>query len=187
MPGSVADPDRVRQAVELVAAGWSYGRAARQTGLTKALVARHSKGGYGDTWNMGTPTVLTRKEESTVVDNCIHLTSHGFPVTRHTLRARVSDVCSDGRPVPWNPEKGPGRKWLEGFFQRHRAKITERRCHIYESSRVEANDAITIDAHFTHVKAAYDLHKPDAAHILNLDETGMWQHSATCGNAVRYK
>ncbi len=103
MPGSSADPGRVRAALELVVGGMSYGRAALQTGLIKSLVVRHSKCDYGSTWCMGVQTVLTREEELAAVDCCIHLTSHGFPVTRDILKARVSDICSDGRPVPWEP------------------------------------------------------------------------------------
>ncbi|CAB1110020.1 unnamed protein product [Ectocarpus sp. CCAP 1310/34] len=51
------------------------------------------------------------------------------------LTERVRQLCNDGRPIPWTPDKGPGRSWLEGFLGRHE-RISLRLARIYESNGV---------------------------------------------------
>ncbi|CAB1111651.1 unnamed protein product [Ectocarpus sp. CCAP 1310/34] len=51
------------------------------------------------------------------------------------LTERVRQLFNDGRPIPWTPDKGPGRSWLEGFLGRHE-RIGLRLARIYESKRV---------------------------------------------------
>jgi hypothetical protein len=70
---------------------------------------------------------MTENEEKAIVDSRLLLSRRGCALTIPLLKQKVAMVCSDGRNVPSNPTKGPGKKWVRGFFKRHADKLSLRK------------------------------------------------------------
>lgn len=67
----------------------------------------------------GPSTVLTRDEESTLVDWLVHMAKVGFGRTRNELLDTVKVILqTDGRPNPFK-ENRPGKDWYYAFVKRH--------------------------------------------------------------------
>ncbi|CAB1102631.1 unnamed protein product [Ectocarpus sp. CCAP 1310/34] len=87
---------------------------------------------------VGPETVLSKAKEDAVEDALIDASRHFLSFGRQQLIDAVRVLCLDGRPVPWDPDKGPGRSWLDGFMARHPA-LSERTTNIYEANRINEN------------------------------------------------
>lgn len=119
----------------------------------------------------GPPTILSPDEEFGLVRALKACAEMGFGLSRDQLRGRIAVLCSDGRPVPWPRDVGPGRDWFEGFFKRHPG-VSERSSRIYDSTRM-APDAGKVRKFFDKWEAYVSEHQPAPHLIWNLDETGM--------------
>ncbi|CAB1116938.1 unnamed protein product [Ectocarpus sp. CCAP 1310/34] len=84
---------------------------------------------------VGPGTAVTAAEEDALEDVLLYAGRNYIPLTTADLTERVRQLRNDGRPIPWTPDKGPGRSWLEGFLGRHE-RISLRLARIYESKRV---------------------------------------------------
>ena len=60
-------------------------------------------------------------------------------MARSKLVDAVRTLCLDGRSVPWNPERGPGKKWVQCFFNRHQ-ELSTRNTRIFEVNRMQADN-----------------------------------------------
>ena len=66
-------------------------------------------------------------EGKAIVETLIMLGRRGCGLPVKMLKQKVAIICSDGREVPFNPTKGPGKKWFYGFFKRHSAYLSLRK------------------------------------------------------------
>lgn len=80
-------------------------------------------------------------------------------------------ICDDGREVPWDPDKGPGKSWLDGFMRRH-PRLSERTTHIYEANRINEDDQPRLESFYEAWSEYVAENNLTAARILNTDETG---------------
>ncbi|CAN0311148.1 unnamed protein product, partial [Ectocarpus sp. 4 AP-2014] len=112
----------------------------------------------------------------------LHLRLPTLLVVGSVLKDAVRNICSNGRKVPWNPDKGPGNSWLEGFMARHPG-LSERATHIYEANRSNEDDEPRLEAFY---KAWADLAetKLPPERILNTDETSSTPQSTKSGKAI---
>lgn len=173
--GQPMSPSRARAALDLVQAGVSVRSAAKQAGVSRTCLQRRIDAGSVDTFRAGAKTTLSSEEEDALVDCLIHASEAGLAMTRLDLTWKVAQICSDGRLVPWDEENGPGRAWVEGFFQRHHKRLAFRSSRIYEFSRVNADDPEVIASYFAWVKRVMDEHNPEDDHVHNCDESGKQQ------------
>lgn len=124
---------------------------------------------------VGPETVLSKEEEDAVEDVLIYASRHFLSFGRQQRIDAVRVLCLDGRPVPWDPDKGPGRSWLDGFMARHPA-LSERTTHIYEAIRINENDEPRLKDFYKACGAYVVENKLTADRMLNTDETGeFWQ------------
>ncbi|CAN0288422.1 unnamed protein product, partial [Pylaiella littoralis] len=91
-------------------------------------------------------------------------------VDRVPLRDAVRRLCNDGRRIPWDPEKGPGKDWLAGFLRRH-PRVAERSTRIYEANRITEEEESRMVQFYERRAALLDEVKPEANHVHNTDET----------------
>eukprot|EP00903_Cladosiphon_okamuranus_P005888 g5823.t1 len=68
---------------------------------------------------VGPRTVMTEAEENAIEDLLLYAGRNYIPLSTADLTERVRQLCNDGRPIPWNRDKGPGKDWLRGFLGRH--------------------------------------------------------------------
>ena len=80
----------------------------------------------------GAPKALTDAEEKAIVETLVMLSRRGCGLPVKMLKQKVAIICSDGRDVPFNAAKGPGKKWFNGFFKRHSPYLSLRKGKIYE-------------------------------------------------------
>ncbi|CAM9724600.1 unnamed protein product, partial [Sphacelaria rigidula] len=83
-------------------------------------------------------TVPLTEGENSVEDILKFAAGRQLGLTRDDLEQAIMALCSDNRPVPWDPAVGPGRKWLELFLRRH-PRLAERSMRICEVDRVVAD------------------------------------------------
>lgn len=88
----------------------------------------------------GSQTVLSSNEERIIVDTLILLARRGYGLPVSMLKQKVGIICSDGRNVPFNPDKGLGKTWFNGFLKRHSHRLSLRKGKIYEASRDALRD-----------------------------------------------
>ncbi|CAM9224539.1 unnamed protein product, partial [Ectocarpus sp. 6 AP-2014] len=99
-------------------------------------------------------------------------------------RAQLKDVrrlCDDGRAVPWDREKGPGRAWVSGFLRRH-PRVSERRNGVYEATEEDIEPRI--EAFCKMWAAAVEEYAPAPDHLHNADETGATSQGTQTLNAI---
>ncbi|CAB1098678.1 unnamed protein product [Ectocarpus sp. CCAP 1310/34] len=133
------DPQQAQKACDAVRSGQlSLSAAAKAYGVNKDALSRRSSGAMAMDAKVGPETVLRKAEEDAVEDAMIYASRHFLSFGRQQLIDAVRVLCLDGGPVPWDPDKGPGRSWLDGFMARHPA-LSERTTHIYEANRINEN------------------------------------------------
>ncbi|CAB1098679.1 unnamed protein product [Ectocarpus sp. CCAP 1310/34] len=124
------------KACEAVRSGsMSRNATAAAYGVNKTSLSRRLSGECAMDARVGPGTVMTAVEEDALEDILLYAGRNYIPLTTADLTERVRQLCNDGRPIPWTPDNGPGRSWLEGFLGRHE-RISLRLARIYESKRV---------------------------------------------------
>lgn len=174
------DPEKAKKAVEAVRSGnMSLRVAAEAYGLTRtALHDRVTKKVAIDA-RVGPGTVLSKEEEDSIEDVLIYASRHFLLLGRKQLKDAVRNICSDGRKVPWDPDKGPGDSWLEGFMARHPG-LSERATHIYEANRINEDDDQRLQAFYETWEAYLAETKLTPDRIVNTDETSELGQGLRC-------
>ncbi|CAB1107237.1 unnamed protein product [Ectocarpus sp. CCAP 1310/34] len=114
------DPVAAEKACEAVRSGrMSQNAAAAAFGLGRSSLQRRLDGNCAMDARVGPGTVMTKAEEDAVEDLLLYAGRNFIPLTTADLTERVRRLCNDGRPIPWNSDKGPGKDWLKGFLGRH--------------------------------------------------------------------
>lgn len=139
------DPEEAQKAVDAVRRGeMSLRVAARTYGLPLASLHDRVKNKVAIDARVGPGTVLSKEEEDFVEDVLIYASRHFLLLGRRELRDAVRNICTDGRKVPWDPDKGPGDSWLEA---RHPG-LSERATHIYEANRINEDGEPRLQAFY---------------------------------------
>ncbi|CAN0332987.1 unnamed protein product, partial [Ectocarpus sp. 4 AP-2014] len=145
--------------------------AAETYGLPLASLHDRVKKKVAIDAKVGPGTVLSKEEEDFVEDVFIYASRHFLLLGRRELKDAVRNIiCSDGRKVPWNPDKGPGDSWLEGFMARH-PRLSERATHIYETNRINEDDERRLEAFYKAWAESLAETKLPPERILSTDET----------------
>ena len=82
----------------------------------------------------GVSTVLTAKEEASLVSYLLYMAKRSFPLTKAFAWAIAKRSGTDGR---FHPEFGPGEHWWV-LFKKHHPILTLRKSDNLEHSRAEA-------------------------------------------------
>jgi Tc5 transposase DNA-binding domain len=159
------------KAQKLIGEGLSIRRAADAVGVSKSWLDRRIQGKCEVAARNGPNPVLLPDEEQALVDNVIHRAAAGYGLTKQDLKEQVKLIAADGRTTPWNG-KGPGKKWLKGFLERCKGKLSLRKTRILDSNRRAAGDAAEIASYFAAAKAVLDDHDITPERLFNCDETG---------------
>ena len=165
------DPEKATAAVTAVREGsMSFRRAAETFGVSVGSIQKRLKGEVSMDSKLGANTNLTREEEAVLVDTLLWAARHGLALGRSELVDALRTLCLDGRPVPWNPETGPGKGWVQRFFERH-PELSTRSTRIFEANRMQADDEERL-REFYDIWAEYVMQvQPAPDHVWNTDET----------------
>ncbi|CAN0545844.1 unnamed protein product, partial [Ectocarpus sp. 12 AP-2014] len=145
--------------------------AAAAFGLSKTSLLRRLSGECDMDARVGHGTVLTKEEENALEDVLLYAGRNYIPLTRNDLKERVRQLCNDGRPIPWDPDKGPGKSWLQGFLRRH-DRISLRLARIYEANRMTSPEDDRLHKFYKFWQEFVNEHKPAPDHVWNTDESG---------------
>ncbi|CAB1121401.1 unnamed protein product [Ectocarpus sp. CCAP 1310/34] len=178
------DPEQAQKAVDAVRSGeMSLRVAARTYGLPLASLHDRVKNKVAIDARVGPGTVLSKEEEDFVEDVLIYASRHFLLLGRRELRDAVRNICTDGRKVPWDPDKGPGDSWLEGFMARHPG-LSERATHIYEANRINEDGEPRLQAFYKAWAEYLEETKLPPERILNTDETSSTPQGTKSGKAI---
>ncbi|CAB1099952.1 unnamed protein product [Ectocarpus sp. CCAP 1310/34] len=145
--------------------------AAAAFGLTKTSLLRRLSGECDIDARVGHGTVLMKEEENALEDVLLYAGRNYIPLTRNDLKERVRQLCNDGRPIPWDPDKGPGKSWLQGFLRRY-DRISLRLARIYEANRMTSPEDDRLHNFYNFWQEFVNEHKPAPDHVWNTDESG---------------
>ncbi|CAM9635254.1 unnamed protein product [Pylaiella littoralis] len=129
------DEKQVRKACAAIDDGISVRKAAAVFGVGRTSIADRRRGKVAMNAKVGPKTILSKEEEDSLEDILLFSARNYLAVDRVHLRDAVRRLCDDGRRIPWDPEKGPGKAWLAGFLRRH-PRVAERSTRIYEANRI---------------------------------------------------
>lgn len=155
-------------------AGMSVRSAALAFGVSKTSISRRLSGEVAMDAKVGPRTVLTKDEEDELEDVLLHAAQNFMSFSRSELREGVRQMCNDGRTIPWDPDKGPGQNWTDGFLRRH-PRLAGRGKFIYEADGpTKQHDKTRSKEKFLReVWGEYvEENNPKASHIHCLVETG---------------
>ncbi|CAN0410372.1 unnamed protein product, partial [Ectocarpus sp. 13 AM-2016] len=135
------DEAQAQKACEAVMGGMSVRKAATSFGVGRPSIATRLAGKVSMDGRVGPGTILSEAEENAVEDVLLFAARNGLSLGRAQLKDAVGRLCDDGRPVPWDREKGPGRAWVSGFLRRH-PRVSERRNGVYEATKEDIEPRI---------------------------------------------
>jgi len=114
----------IKEALSAINAGVSVNAASKQFNIPRSTLDAKKKKLYADK-KPGPSTVLSDKEEKTLVNWIFYLSHRGFPITKNQLLDSVQMLIrSLGKKNIFVNDR-PGRNWYRGFLQRHE-KLAER-------------------------------------------------------------
>ncbi|CAB1096613.1 unnamed protein product [Ectocarpus sp. CCAP 1310/34] len=161
--------------------------AAAAFGLSKTSLLRRLSGECDMDARVGHGTVLTKEEENALEDVLLYAGRNYIPLTRNDLKERVRQLCNDDRPIPWDPDKGLGKSWLQGFLRGH-DRISLRLARIYEANRMTSPEDDRLHKFYKFWQEFVNEHKPAPDHVWNTDESGRrqslprWERGGRGGN-----
>ncbi|CAN0450726.1 unnamed protein product, partial [Ectocarpus fasciculatus] len=165
------DPEQAQQAVDAVRSGqMSVRGAAEAYGLSRNSLHSRVTNKVAIDAKVGPGTVLSKEEEDFVEDVLVYASRHFLLLGRRELKDAVRKIRLDGRKVPWDPDKGPGDRWLQWFLKRH-PELSERATHIYEANRINEDDESRLEAFYETWDAYLAETKLTPDRIINTDET----------------
>ncbi|CAB1107197.1 unnamed protein product [Ectocarpus sp. CCAP 1310/34] len=156
----------------------SVRKAAGVFGVGRTSIEDRRRGKVAMNAKVGAETILSKEEEDSLEDILLFAARNFLAVGRVHLRDAVRRLCNDGRRIPWDPEKGPGKDWLAGFRRRH-PRVAERSTRIYEANRITEDEEPRMVQFYERWAALLDEFKPEANHVHNTDETAGFQQYAT--------
>ncbi|CAN0288764.1 unnamed protein product [Ectocarpus sp. 13 AM-2016] len=159
------DEEQVRKACAAIDDGMSVRKAAEVFGVGRTSIEDRRRGKVAMNAKVGPETILSKEEEDSLEDIILLFASRNFlAVDRVHLRDAVRRLCNDGRQIPWDPEKGPGKDWLAGFLRRH-PRVVERSTRIYEANRITEDEEPRMVQFYERWAALLDEVKPEANHM----------------------
>ncbi|CAB1107231.1 unnamed protein product [Ectocarpus sp. CCAP 1310/34] len=132
------DEEQVRKACAAIDDDMSVRKAAEVFGVGRTSIEDRRRGNVAMNAKVGPETILS-KEEGSLEDILLFAARNFLAVDRVHLRDAVRRLCNDGRRIPWDPEKGPGKGWLAGFLRRH-PRVAERSTRIYEANKTTEDE-----------------------------------------------
>ncbi|CAN0076004.1 unnamed protein product, partial [Pylaiella littoralis] len=109
------DEEQVRKACAAIDYGMSVRKAAAVFGVDRTSIEDRRRGKVAMNAKVGPETILSKEEEDSLEHILLFSARNYLAVDRVHLRDAVRRLCNDGRRIPWDPEKGPGKDWLAGF------------------------------------------------------------------------
>ena len=88
----------------------SYRAASEAYSVSMGSIAKRLKGGVGIDASVGAATILNPEEENSRQDALIRVAHRYLGVDGMELKQAVTKLCNDGRTLPWDRVKVPGRK-----------------------------------------------------------------------------
>lgn len=111
--------DDLKKAVDAVKNGMACLAASKAFGVPRATLQDKLKGRTPIGKKSGPETVLTKEEETILVNWLLHIGKCGFPGTKEQLLDSVKILVKNlERPNSFTDGR-PGRRWYEGFMKRH--------------------------------------------------------------------
>ncbi|CAN0015199.1 unnamed protein product, partial [Sphacelaria rigidula] len=150
----------------------TFRAAAKTFDISVGSLEKRVSGGVGIAGRVGPGTVLSTAERNFIKDTLTFAAAYQLGRNRDDLKQVAVTLCSDNRPVPWDPVVGSGGKWLDLFLQRH-PRLAERSSRIYEADRVIAEEEDRIREFYAAWQDYMDKEKPATDHIWNTDETSV--------------
>ncbi|CAM9922747.1 unnamed protein product [Pylaiella littoralis] len=166
------DEEQLRKACAAIDDGMSVRKAAAVFGVGRTSIEDRRHGKVAMNAKIGPETILSKEEEDSLKDILLFSARNYLDVDRVHLRDAVRRLCNDGRRIPWDPEKGPGKDWLAGFLRGH-PRVAERSTRIYEANRITEEEEPRMVQFYERWAALLDEVKPEAKHVHNTDETGV--------------
>ena len=164
----------VTEAIAAIKNGMTMYKASKVFKIPRSTLQDKVKGKYKEGAKRGPPTVLSKTEETNLVEWIIHLGKMGFPITKEHLLDSVSHLCKQmNRENPFDGGR-PGRHWYEAFLKRN-PEITKRVSQSLTKNRSEINEN-AIRNWFKYVQKYLDDHDLnemliDPNRFYNCDET----------------
>lgn len=155
--------------------GCSIRIASSKHGIPKSTIFNKSSGKVPLMRNSGPNTILTTDEEAIIEKWVLSLAVRGFPVTKNQLLRSVQMYLkTTKRKTPFT-ENLPGRKWYEGFRNRHPI-ISEKISQDLTTSRAAITEE-KIRSWHTEILEYCESHNllevlNDPARVFNMDEKG---------------
>ncbi|CAN0342972.1 unnamed protein product [Pylaiella littoralis] len=165
------DEEQVRKACAAIDDGMSVRKAAAVFGVGRTSIADRRHGKVAMNAKVGPETILSKEEEDSLEDILLFSARNYLAVDRVPLRDAVRRLCNDGRRIPWDPEKGPGKDWLAGFFRRH-PRVAECSTRIYEVNRITEEEEPRMVQFYERWAALLDEVKPEANHVHETSSSG---------------
>lgn len=166
---------QVAKAVDLARNGHSIRRAAATCNVPESTIRIKLKQKRASR-NPGRPPVLTKEEETFIVNWIIGSAKVGFPLDVRRLKTSVAYLFTlSGKINPFN-HGIPGRKWLKLFLKRH-PNISRRIPSALSKQRTTVTEP-KIRAWFDHIQSYFNTNKlhhvaADPARVFNMDESAI--------------
>nr|XP_029720502.1 uncharacterized protein LOC115262239 [Aedes albopictus] len=112
--------ETIKRCLQVIASGKTVYAGCKQFGIPMSTIRYRMSGLWKEKYKPGPESVLTKSEEQKIVRWLGDMQDRGFPVSRRTLRFKVSEFLSSdpSRITPFRNNQ-PGRKWLIGFMRRN--------------------------------------------------------------------
>nr|XP_029719805.1 uncharacterized protein LOC115262004 [Aedes albopictus] len=112
--------ETIKRCLQVIASGKTVYAGCKQFGIPMSTIRYRMSELWKEKYKPGPESVLTKSEEQKIVRWLGDMQDRGFPVSRRTLRFKVSEFLSSdpSRITPFRNNQ-PGRKWLIGFMRRN--------------------------------------------------------------------
>lgn len=166
------DPNVAQQACDAVRDGhMTLHKAAATFGISRKSISRRLNGECAMDAKVGSATVLSADEEEHLKGTLRCAADHRLCLARSDLIDAVRKLCNDGRRIPWDPDKGPGRKWINDFLRRH-PELSERSSRIFDAKRFTNDEEYRAQVFFKSLEEYAKEHNLEPNHVWIVDETG---------------
>ncbi|XP_049886788.1 uncharacterized protein LOC126381335 [Pectinophora gossypiella] len=176
-PKKCYTPHQMGLAMEAVRRGESCSSAAKKYGVPRMTLRNKVTGKSPATCSMGPSTILSRDEESLLVQWLLAMADRHCPVGKEQLIDSVQHILkTDKRENPFTNDR-PGRKWYNLFLNRH-PEISERLSQNLTTSRENVNEK-QINQWFSEVEKYLQDNQlseivKDPSRVFNADETAFF-------------
>jgi len=165
----------ISRSVAAVCSGSSYRKSGAKYRIPKSTI-------WDRKHRTAQPTTRSRKfalsedEEKIILQLILRFADRGIPMTRQHVREAASIVIqtfSSERKsrLPFTGDI-PERKWVSGFYMRHKDFIKCGQPNYQEGKRFRATNAETLCNHYSALEALKMEYGFDSSRVWNLDETG---------------